>query len=73
MRTYNPRVCLQGFATAWATLVTDVLAVAPEAQGRLLFDIMNEPDGRAPSHSFPIVLLRSEAASGWQCKQSRSF
>lgn len=39
---------VQDFAAAWANLVMGVLAAAPEAEGRLLFDIMNEPDGRAP-------------------------
>ncbi|KAK9832841.1 hypothetical protein WJX81_006071 [Elliptochloris bilobata] len=36
---------VQDFVAAWAGLVTDVLAAAPEAQGRLLFDVVNEPDG----------------------------
>jgi hypothetical protein len=35
------------FVAAWAGLVTDVLALVPEARGRLLLDIMNEPDGCA--------------------------
>ena len=45
----SARACgVQAFVAAWAGLVTDVLALAPEAAGRLLLDIMNEPDGCAP-------------------------
>ena len=58
---------MQDFAAAWANLVTDVLAAAPEAQGRLLFDIMNEPDGRAPgrnSHMYSQHATRQRTVKG---------
>ncbi len=41
------------FVAAWAGLVTDVLALVPEAHGRLLLDIMNEPDGCGRAAPFP--------------------
>lgn len=31
----------------WVTLLRNILTLAPEAQGRLLIDLMNEPDGYA--------------------------
>ncbi len=48
---------VQDFVAAWAGLVTDVLALAPEAAGRLLLDIMNEPDGCA-SNLRPALIGR---------------
>ena len=36
---------LQGFIDSWTQLVVDILAAAPEAKGRLLLDMINEPDG----------------------------
>ena len=60
----NSTIRMQDFAAAWASLVTDVLTAAPEAQGRLLFDIMNEPDGRAPGHNF---YMHSQHAINHQC------
>ena len=60
----NSTIRMQDFAAAWAQLVTDVLAAAPEAQGRLLFDIMNEPDGRAPCHNF---YMHSQHAINHRC------
>ena len=36
---------VQEFIGLWASLLTDVLAAVPEAKGRLLVDMINEPDG----------------------------
>ena len=36
---------LQEFIGQWVSLLTDVLAAVPEAKGRLLLDMINEPDG----------------------------
>ena len=33
------------FVANWTALVTKVLADAPEAHGKLLLDLINEPDG----------------------------
>ncbi len=49
------------FVAAWAGLVTDVLALVPEARGRLLLDIMNEPDGCARAASSPLPAAPSPA------------
>ena len=36
---------VQEFIGQWVSLLTDVLAAVPEAKGRLLLDMINEPDG----------------------------
>ena len=35
----------QYFIDLWAQLVSDVLTAAPEAKGKILLDLINEPDG----------------------------
>jgi hypothetical protein len=39
------RVAMQYFIDLWAQLVSDVLTAAPEAKGKILLDLINEPDG----------------------------
>ena len=39
------RHAVQLFISDWVDLLTDVLAAVPEARGRLLIDMINEPDG----------------------------
>jgi hypothetical protein len=36
---------LQSFISNWTTLVTRVLTEIPEAKGRIVLDMINEPDG----------------------------
>ena len=35
----------ESFMTQWVALVTKILQDAPEVQGKLLLDLINEPDG----------------------------
>lgn len=39
------RDILQTFVSNWTTLVTRVLDEIPEAKGRIVLDLINEPDG----------------------------
>ena len=39
------RTAVQYFIDLWAQLVSDVLTAAPEAKGKILLDLINEPDG----------------------------
>ncbi len=56
-RTHSTCLPTQGFIDSWTQLVSDILTAAPEAKGRLLLDMINEPDGYnygwcvAPQHS----------------------
>ena len=43
--SYNALLIAQLFISDWVDLLTDVLAAVPEARGRLLLDMINEPDG----------------------------
>lgn len=36
---------MQGFVSNWTDLVTEILAQVPEAKGRIILDLINEPDG----------------------------
>ena len=38
------------FETQWVALVSKLLQVAPEAHGKILLDLINEPDGCAHNH-----------------------
>ena len=42
---YMAMHAVQLFISDWVDLLTDVLAAVPEARGRLLIDMINEPDG----------------------------
>lgn len=48
---------VQMFIDEWVSLLTDVLTAVPEAKGRLLLDLINEPDG----YGFTWCALKSEA------------
>lgn len=41
----STEVDAQGFISNWTSLVTDLFAAAPEARGRIVLDLINEPDG----------------------------
>ena len=41
----STEVNAQGFISNWTSLVTDLFAAAPEARGRIVLDLINEPDG----------------------------
>ena len=43
--SYSALLIAQLFISDWVDLLTDVLAAVPEARGRLLLDMINEPDG----------------------------
>ena len=42
---FHVGLAVQLFISDWVDLLTDVLAAVPEARGKLLLDMINEPDG----------------------------
>ena len=44
---------VEPLVNAWADLVANILAAVPEIQGRLMLDLLNEPDGCGPG--LPIL------------------
>ena len=55
----------------WTYLLETIVKSVPQAQGRLLIDLINEPDGYVRAHTQPsLTLWQVHALTGRKCQRS---